>query len=122
MSRSQVVAVDLSTFEKVLEAPLSLDADQQIDPSGAELAYDSESGHTTLLLTVSGSSDLYMLDLENEFWNIGDLGAIPSSIGVDNSSSKSFIDSPGKTKIVVKQAKVCAGEIPVYPKIFNLVI
>ena len=101
MSRSQVVAVDLSTFEKVLEAPLSLDADQQIDPSGAELAYDSESGHTTLLLTVSGSSDLYMLDLENEFWNIGDLGAIPSSIGVDNSSSKSVFAFGSSSKAVI---------------------
>jgi hypothetical protein len=101
MSRSQVVAVDLSTFEKVLEAPLSLDADQQVDPSGAELAYDEESGGTTLLLTVSGSTDLYMLDLENEFWNIGDLGAIPSSIGVDNSSSKSVFVFGSSSKAVI---------------------
>lgn len=101
MSRSQVVAVDLGTFEKVLEAPLSLDADQQVDPSGAELAYDAESGSTTLLLTVSGSSDLYMLDLENEFWNIGDLGAVPSSIGVDNSSSKSVFAFGSSSKAVI---------------------
>ena len=101
MSRSQVVAVDLGTFEKVLEAPLSLDADQQVDPSGAELAYDTESGQTTLLLTVSGSSDLYMLDLENEFWNIGDLGAVPSSIGTDNSSSKSVFVFASSSKAVI---------------------
>ena len=51
-----------------------------VDPSGAELAYDDESGAVTLLLTVDGSADLYMLDLQTEYWNIGDLGAVPSSI------------------------------------------
>ena len=101
MSRSRVVAVDLDTFEKVLEAPLSLDADQQVDPSGAELAYDAASGNTSLLLTVYGSTDLYMLDLANEFWNIGDLGAIPSAIGVDNSSSKSVFVFGSSSKAVI---------------------
>ena len=53
MSQSQVVAVDLDTFERTfLEAPLTLDADQAINPSNAELAYDPESGVTNLLLTV----------------------------------------------------------------------
>ncbi|MEC8277732.1 MAG: hypothetical protein VX026_08455 [Myxococcota bacterium] len=101
MSRSQVVAVDLNTFEKTLEAPLTLDADQQIDPSGAELAYDEVSGSTTLLLTVQGSSDLYMLDLGTEYWNIGDLGAIPSAIGVSSSESKSVFVFDSASKAVV---------------------
>lgn len=101
MSRSRVVAVDLNTFEKTLEAPLTLDADQQIDPSGAELAYDEESGASTLLLTVQGSSDLYMLNLESEFWNIGDLGAVPSSIGVDNSTAQSVFVFGGSSKAVI---------------------
>lgn len=101
MSRSQVVAVDLNTFEKILEAPLTLDADQQIDPSGAELAYDADSGASTLLLTVQGSSDLYMLDLQNEFWNIGDLGSVPSAIGVDNNISRSVFVFAASSKAVI---------------------
>ena len=40
MSQSQVVAVDLDTFERTLEAPLTLDADQAINPSNAELSND----------------------------------------------------------------------------------
>jgi hypothetical protein len=84
-----------------MEAPLSLDADQEIDPSGAELAYDSVSGSTTLLLTVKDSADLYMLDLQTEFWNIGDLGAIPSYIGVDNTSSKSVFVFDSNSKAVI---------------------
>ena len=36
MSQSQVVAVDLDTFERTLEAPLTLDADQAINPSNAD--------------------------------------------------------------------------------------
>ena len=101
MSRSQVVAVDLTTFERTLEAPLTLDADQTVDPSGAELAFDAESGSLTLLLTVAGSSDLYMLDLVSKFWNIGDLGAVPSSVGVDNQSKKTVFSFAGSAKAMV---------------------
>ena len=101
MSRSQVVAVDLNTFEKTLEAPLTLDADQQIDPSGAELAYDAVTGSTTLLLTVQGSSDLFMLDLGTEYWNIGDLGAIPSALGVSEQNSKSVFVFDSASKAVI---------------------
>ena len=85
MSRSKVVKVDLGTFEKVLEAPLTLDADAQVDPSGAELTPDG----STLLITVVGSSDLYMLDLETVYWNIGSLGAVPSTLSVDASTDTS---------------------------------
>ena len=101
MSRSQVVAVDLETFEKTLEAPLTLDADQAINPSNAELAFDADSGVSTLLLTVEGSSDLYMLDLVSKYWNIGDLGAIPSAIGVDNASSQSVFVFSASSKAVI---------------------
>jgi len=101
MSRSQVVAVDLDTFERTLEAPLTLDADQAINPSNAELAYDPESGVTNLLLTVQGSSDIYMLNLVSKYWNIGDLGAIPSDIGVDDMTAQSVFVFAGSSKAVV---------------------
>jgi DNA-binding beta-propeller fold protein YncE len=101
MSRSQVVAVDLATFEKTLEAPLTLDADQAINPSDAELAFDADSGLLTLLLTVQGSSDLYMLDMQSKYWNIGDLGGIPSEIGVDNASSQSIFVFGNSSKVVI---------------------
>ena len=35
------------------------------------------------------------------FWNIGDLGAIPSSIGVDNTSSKSVFAFGSSSKAVI---------------------
>jgi hypothetical protein len=101
MSRSQVVAVDLDTFEKTLEAPLTLDADQAIDPSNAELAFDPDSGVTNLLLTVQGSSDLFMLDLVSKYWNIGNLGAIPSTMGVDNDTAKSVFVFASNSKAVI---------------------
>lgn len=101
MSQSQVVAVDLDTFERTLEAPLTLDADQAINPSNAELAYDPESGVTNLLLTVQGSSDIYMLNLESKYWNIGDLGAIPTDIGVDAVTAQSVFVFSGSSKAVV---------------------
>lgn len=101
MSRSQVVAVDLESFEKTLEAPLTLDADQAIDPVDSALAFDSQSEVTTLLLTVKNSSDLYMLDLQSKYWNIGNLGANPSALGVDNSSAQSVFVFSGSSKAVV---------------------
>ena len=87
MSRSRVVAVDLGTFEKVLEAPLVLDADEQVDPSGAALTPDGN----TLLITVQGSSDLYMLELTDGAanWNLASLGAVPSTLAVDATSNRS---------------------------------
>ena len=101
MSQSQVVAVDLDTFERTLEAPLTLDADQAINPSNAELAYDPESGVTNLLLTVQGSSDIYMLNLDSKYWNIGDLGAIPTDIGVDDITAQSVFVFSGSSKAMI---------------------
>ena len=64
----------------VLEAPLRLDADDQVDPSGAALTPDGG----TLLVTVVGSSDLYMLELgeEGAYWNLASLGAEPATLAV----------------------------------------
>jgi hypothetical protein len=95
MSRSVVVAVDLTTFEKVLEAPLRLDADDQVDPSGAALTADG----STLLVTVVGSSDLYMLELSDSgaYWNLASLGAEPASLAVDDQTNRSvfvFANAP----------------------------
>lgn len=101
MSRSRVVGVDLQSFSKVLEAPMTLDADDSVDPSGAELAYDPETDALTLLLTVDNSQDLYMLDLQTEYWNIGDLGAIPSDIGVDDLTSQSVFVFSGSSKVTI---------------------
>jgi len=85
MSRSKVVKVDLGTFEAVLEAPLTLDADAEVQPSGAALTPDG----TTLLITVEGSSDLYMLDLETNYWNIGSLGGVPATMSIDPINNQS---------------------------------
>ncbi len=97
MSRSKVVKVDLNTFEKVLEAPLTLDADAQVDPSGAELTPDG----STLLITVQGSSDLYMLDLETVYWNIGSLGAVPSTLSVDATTDTSVFVFASQSEVNV---------------------
>ena len=97
MSRSKVVKVDLGTFEKVLEAPLTLDADAQVDPSGAELTPDG----STLLITVEGSSDLYMLDLDTVYWNIGSLGDVPATLSVDEVTDTSVFVFAGRSEVNV---------------------
>jgi len=99
MSRSVVVAVDLETFEKVLEAPLRLDADDQVDPSGAALTPDGG----TLLVTVVGSSDLYMLELGDEgaYWNLASLGAEPATLAVDAVTNRSVFVFAGAAEVDV---------------------
>merc|ERR1712224_754680 len=95
------MGVDLNTYQQAFEAPLTLDADQKIDPSGAELAYDENNQAEILLLTVENNADLYMLNLKDEFWNIGDLGAVPTGIGVDADTGKSVFVFGSSSKAVV---------------------
>lgn len=99
MSRSVVVAVDLETFERVLEAPLRLDADDQVDPSGAALTPDGG----TLLVTVVGSSDLYMLELGDSgaYWNLASLGAEPATLAVDEVTNRSVFVFAGSPEVDV---------------------
>ena len=56
---------------------------------------------TNLLPTVQGSSDIYMLNLESKYWNIGDLGAIPTDIGVDDITAQSVFVFSGTSKAVI---------------------
>ena len=78
-----------------------MDADQEVNPSEAELAYDPENGNVTLLLTVQGLQIYLCWIFETESWNIGDLGAIPVDIGVDSSSSQSVFVFSNSSKAVV---------------------
>ncbi|MEL6349395.1 MAG: hypothetical protein AAFV53_40205 [Myxococcota bacterium] len=97
MSRSKIIVVNLTDFEVVLEAPLTLDPDEQVDPSGAALTPDGG----TLLVTVRGSSDLYMLDLDTVFWNLGVLDAEPSTLAVDPQNNRSVFVFSGSSEVNV---------------------
>jgi len=81
MSRSKVVAVDLSSFSVVVEYPLTLDADDEITPSDAVLTPDG----ATALVSIEDSSDLYRLNLVEYSIDIEDLDAAPADLAVSTS-------------------------------------
>lgn len=87
LSRSQVVVVDLATFEKTVVYPLTLDADQQVDPSGAALTPDGRYA----LITIEGSNDLYKLDLDVEAIDIIALDGAPAALSVNNDVDRSVL-------------------------------
>jgi DNA-binding beta-propeller fold protein YncE len=79
MSRSKVVVVDIETGEKVVEYPLTLDADQVVDPSDAVLTPDGE----YVLVSIEGANELYKLNLLEYSIDIEDLDAPPADLAVD---------------------------------------
>lgn len=97
MSRSKVVVVELETFEVTVQYPLTLDADQRVDPSSASLTPDGRYA----LITISGSSDLYKLDLDVEAIDIVSLDGVPAMLSVDEDLDLSVLVYAGDPVVEV---------------------
>jgi hypothetical protein len=80
VSRNNVSVVDLTVSPPALTVtfPLTLDVDTVVDPVGIELTPDGR----YVLLSASGSSDLYVLDLEARSINIVELAGAPAALAV----------------------------------------
>jgi hypothetical protein len=108
LSRSQVVLVDLTVdpYEKLVTYPLTLDADQEVDPLGAAITPDDQ----YLLMSVVGSGDLYVMDLMDESINIVDLAAAPAAMSVDASSDRTALVYANKAQVDVLEHRYFAVE------------
>ena len=80
LSRSSVAVLDLTSSPPVRETkfPLTLDADQSLDPVDVAITPDGEFA----LITVSGRGDLYVLDLIDKAVNIVSLPGAPAAMEV----------------------------------------
>ena len=89
LSRSKVVLVNMVDLEVEVEFPLVLDADQTVNPSGAVLTEDG----SKVLVSVSGSSDLYVLNLEDGNYSIDmeELNGAPSDMSVASSTEQTVV-------------------------------
>ncbi len=89
LSRSKVVLVDMVSFDVLVEFPLVLDADQTVNPSGAVLTEDG----TKVLVSVSGSSDMYVLNLEDGNYSIDmeELSGAPADLAVAKSTEQTLV-------------------------------
>lgn len=106
LSRSMASVIDLATFEETVRYPLTLDADQQIDPSGAAITPDGRYA----LITIQGSSDLYKLDLEVEAIDIISLDAAPASLSVNAEADRSILVYGSKARVDVLEHEYFALE------------
>ena len=79
LSRESAVVVDLATFEVLVRFDLTLDADQQIDPSAAVLSPDG----TKALVAMSNLGVLYVLDLVDPSIDIQELPGRPVALATD---------------------------------------
>lgn len=80
LSQNSVAVIDLmgETPTKDVTFPLTLDADQKVDPVGVELTPDGRYA----LISVRGAGDLYVLDLDLHSVNMVSLSSNPSAMAV----------------------------------------
>ncbi len=89
LSQNSVAVVDLNLEAPSTEVtfPLTLDADQSVTPVGVELTPDNRYA----LISVQGTGDLYVLDLENRSVNMVSLSANPSAMTVDTTADRTVL-------------------------------
>jgi DNA-binding beta-propeller fold protein YncE len=79
LSQSEVVVVNMETFSVDISYPLTLDKDEEIDPSGAVLSPDGR----YVLIAIAGTSDLFQLDLELVSVDLEALDSTPATLASD---------------------------------------
>ncbi|MCB9741759.1 MAG: hypothetical protein H6741_02530 [Alphaproteobacteria bacterium] len=97
LSRSQVVLVDLGAdgYEVAARFPLSLDVDDRVLPDDVALTPDGRYA----LITVSGGSELYVIDLEQESINIVTLAQQPADMVVDPVNDRTLLVYSGSSRV-----------------------
>ncbi len=99
LSRSQVVVVELDSgeYQTLVTYPLTLDVDASVSPLSAALTPDGRYA----LITIEGSGDLYILDLEAESINLVSLPAAPSDMLVDTRADRTVLVYGSRTQVDV---------------------
>ncbi len=99
LSRSEVALIDLAASPPVREVsfPLTLDPDDDVDPVGVALTPSQEHA----LISVSGSLDLYILDLVDHSVNLVALSGTPSAMLVDADTDQTVITYTNQPRVDV---------------------
>ncbi len=87
LSRSQVAVVDLATWTVSVNFPLTLSANDVVEPTSVVLTPDGKDA----LVTIAGSPNLYVLDLVAESIDIVELNAVPAALQVDAANDRTVI-------------------------------
>ncbi len=104
LSRSRVAVINLGSGTEGCDAwsvcvsyPLTLDTDRAVTPSDVELVNDDQYA----LVSVLGSSDLYVLDLVAESIDLVELAGAPSVLLEDTVNDRTLVGYSGKRQIDV---------------------
>ncbi len=106
LAQSQAVVVDVATLSKKVTYNLTLDEDESLDAKAADFTPDGRYA----LVAISGSRDLYKLDLEIESIDIVSLDAEPADLYVDLAQDNTTIAYTYEAKIDVMDHEVFALE------------
>ncbi len=106
LAQSQAVVVDLSTLQKKVTYNLTLDEDESLDAKAADFTPDGRYA----LVAISGSKDLYKLDLEVESIDILSLDGVPSDLFVDTTEDMTVLSYAGQEKVDVLDHEIFALE------------
>jgi len=87
LSQSEVVVVDMENFNIDITYPLTLDKDEEIDPSGAVLSPDGRYA----LISITGTSDLFQLDLEVVSVDLEALDSVPATLASDATTQTTVV-------------------------------
>jgi DNA-binding beta-propeller fold protein YncE len=104
LSQSQVAIVDLTSDVPALELifPLTLDADQEVDPTGAALTADGK----YLVIGTANTPDLYVIDLEDANINMISLDETPSALVIDSTADQTAIVYANQARVDVMDHEV----------------
>lgn len=102
LSRSKVAVVSLAgedAWARTVTFPLTLDVDQEVDPDNAVLITDDDGDTDYALVSVSGQSELYVLDLTNESIDIVELDGVPADLFVDAATNHTLVVYGGRPQL-----------------------
>ncbi len=99
LSRSEVAVIDLLASPPVRQVtfPLVLDPDDVVVPVGVALTPDGRHA----MISAQGSSDLYVLDLENPSVNLVSLAGAPTAMAVDAATDQTVFTFAGQARVDV---------------------
>lgn len=97
LAQSQAIVLDLGTLDVNVRYNLTLDEDEELDARAADFTPDGRYA----LIAISGSRDLYKLDLEIESIDILSMDGVPSDLYVDSATDQTAVVYAGQAQVDV---------------------
>jgi hypothetical protein len=120
LSQSEVAVLDLTATppEREVTFPLTLDPDHVVEPVGVALTPDGQYA----LISVQGSGDLYILDLEDHAVNLVSLVANPAAMAVDSTTDQTVLTYGSTAQVEILEHSFFDTELVALDEPMNRII